>query len=179
MRYRKPLGLVLVIVAIIVGVWWWRWSAPYRTLTVFINALYSGDVKTLYALTPEHERRILNMELINRLYLQIIKPLLGDEFPQSSMTRVQRSSERPGIVNYLWPKLVIFYLWFKDHDKPFVVYTYLYRQQGWKVPFTYFVWLNAKGLYGDDTANFMMRRLGCLRVATPGGGTFVLTLRRW
>jgi hypothetical protein len=69
-------------------------------------------------------------------------------------------------------------LWFREQDKPLVIYLcYPPDRQGWKVPFSYFIWLNAKGLYGDLNADQIMYRLGYQRVATPEGDTFALRVK--
>jgi len=159
--------LVALCVAIAVGVWWWVWRAPYRTLTAFVEALYNGDIKTLYSFVPEHERQIVTVDLMRTTYLRFLRSLLDRHFPKPLLVRVERFSDRP--------REVIFYLRFQERDKPLVIYLcYPPDRQGWKVPFSYFIWLNVKGIYGDTYANSIMKRLGYQRVATPDGGTFAL-----
>jgi hypothetical protein len=160
----------LAVIATVVGVWWWQWQAPYRTLTTFVDALYKGNTKTLYDLTPYHERHIVTEETVETTYLRFLKPLLNDHFPKSRLIRIGRFSDRP--------RTVIFYLWFREQDKPLVIYLcYPPDRQGWRVPFSYFVWLNAKGLYGDLNADYIMYRLGYRQVATPEGDTFALRVK--
>ena len=161
---------VIGITVILVGVWWWIWQAPYRTLTIFVNALYTGDVKTIYELTPAHEREQagVDKELIARTYRQFLNPLLHQRYLRERLIHIQRESSRN-----TRPREVLFYLWFQDEKYPLVVY--LCRppdRQGWKVPFSYFVWLTAKGLYGNP--NPVMRQLGYEKVATTDGSVFWL-----
>lgn len=161
---------VIGIPAIAVGVWWWHWQAPYRTLTAFLNALYAGNTQTLYQLTPNHERERagVNLELVERTYRQFLKPLLDQRYQREKLVRIQRESSKN-----TRPREVLFYLWFQDEQYPLVIYLCLPPdRQGWKVPFSYFVWLTAKGLYGNPTP--LMRRLGYEKVATTDGGAFWL-----
>lgn len=88
---RKKGIVVLVSIALLVRVWWWQWQAPYRTLTIFLDALQRGDIDTLYALTPEHERRYISSELIARAYKQVIKPHL---LSGKTLDRIHRTSQR-------------------------------------------------------------------------------------
>jgi hypothetical protein len=162
--------IALIVTAIVVGVWWWRWQAPYRTLTTFIDVLYNGNIKALYDLMPYHERHIVTEDMVEITYFRFLKPLLSDHFPKSRLIHIEHFSERP--------RIVIFYLWFREQDKPLVIYLcYPPDRQGWKVPFSYFIWLNAKGLYGDLNADQIMYRLGYQRVATPEGDTFALRVK--
>lgn len=170
---RRKLWITSVILAItLVGVWW-VWQAPYRTLTAFVNALYAGDIKTIYELTPVHEREQtgvkLNMELVERTYRQFLKPLLDQHYPREKLVRIQRESSK----NVGSRRQALFYLWFRDELYPLVIYLcHPPDRQGWRVPFSYFVWLTAKGLYGNPTP--IMHQLGYEKVATADGGTFWL-----
>ena len=162
---------VSTLMVALVGVWWWRWQAPYRTLITFTNALYDGDIKTLYDLTPSHEREQtgLNMALLERTYHQL-SPLLQQHYPRDHLGRIQRASEA-----IRHPNEVAFYLWFQFQDKRYPMMVYLCRlpnESGWKVPFSYFVWLMAKGFYSDP--NLFMFSLGYKRVATTDGGSLRL-----
>ncbi len=164
----RRLLLLCPLCLIVVGVWW-VWQAPYRTLTTFLEALYAGDCKTIYNLTPNYERRygIVTLELIERTYSQFLKPYLLTDFPRHRLIQIQHDSDRP--------RSLIFYLRFSGQERLLLVY--LCNPPGrerWKVPFSYFVWLNAK-LYGD--ANTIMRQLGYERVATPEGSAF--SLKEW
>lgn len=167
-RSKGLLASIVLVTVLTIGAGWWRWQAPYRTLTVFLNALYSGDIKTLYALAPNHERLFVTEKLVNDTYQRFLKPLLIRHFPKDSLVRVQRDSDRP--------RSYLFYLWFRGQEKPLVVYLcYPPDRQGWRVPFSYFVWLTARGMYGDPKADLLMRRWGYVRVATPEGGSFSLS----
>ncbi|MDW8029440.1 MAG: hypothetical protein RMK94_13715 [Armatimonadota bacterium] len=159
-----PLCLVAIV-----GVWWWIWQAPYRTLTIFINALYTEDIKTIYNLIPEHERRykVVTPELIKSTYSQFLKPFLLKDFPRYHLIQIQKDSDRP--------RSLIFYLRFKNQERLLLIYlSNPPGRQGWKVPFSYFVWLNAK-LYGD--ADTIMRQIGYKHIATPEGGVF--SIKEW
>lgn len=68
-RYRRLLRIFMTISSITlltIGLWWWRWQAPYRTLKTFLYALEKGDINTLYNLAPPKERelKIITPELI-------------------------------------------------------------------------------------------------------------------
>ncbi len=167
---RKRLWTLVVTAAVAtaVGVWWWQWSAPYRTLTAFMDALYAGNITTLHALTPTHEQKLAGVtpQLVEKTYRQFLKPLLEQRFPHERLMRIQRQ-------NSGHRREVLFYLWFQGEQHPLVVY--LCRppdRQGWRVPFSYFVWLTAKGEYGRATP--IMRQLGYEKVATTDGGVFLL-----
>ncbi len=159
---RLKISILTIVILSAVGLWWWRWQAPYRTLIVFMDALYVGDIQKIYELMPAHEKEkaSVGIELVEQAYRQFLKPLLEQRYRREKLIRIQREKAA-----FTRPREVLFYLWFQGECLP-------PDRQGWRVPFSYFVWLTAKGIYGDP--NPIMRQLGYKKVATTDGGFFWL-----
>jgi len=167
---KKLKFLIGTTAVIVTGIWYWIWQAPYRTLTVFVDALYVGDTQKIYELMPAHEKgkASVGIELVERTYHQFLKPLLEQKYSREKIIHIQREKTA-----FTRPREALFYIWFQGEKHPLVIYLCLPSdRQGWRVPFSYFVWLTAKGIYGDP--NPVMRQLGYKKVATTDGGFFWL-----
>jgi len=189
MRRRIKALLIFTAVLTAVGVWWWQWQAPYRTLTAFLDALQRGDVAALYALTPAYERRFLTPTLIAHAYEQVIKPQLLNE---KKIDRIWRTSLR-GFFPDLWlgrVRSVRFYLWVQDQRSNKKQLTAIIVQcppieERWRVPFSTFLVNTLVGAYvaqggsadkAFDWAFETVRRLGFQFVASPEGSTVSTSL---
>ncbi|MDW8029433.1 MAG: hypothetical protein RMK94_13680 [Armatimonadota bacterium] len=132
------LGLFMVI-----GIWWWQWQSPYRTLITFLRALHKGDVDTIYALCPVHEMKTgLTKDLVERTYRQFLKPVLLDK---RELVRIQRISFHGPIPEiFIRQRIVPFLLWFKDKGtgemKPFYISVVHHpEEKKWKIAFGHFI----------------------------------------
>jgi hypothetical protein len=170
-RYLISAGIAGIVA---VGVWWWNWQAPYRTLTVFLTALETGDTKTLYALTPIYERRFVTPELIDSTYQNFLKPRLLTE---KRLIKIRRTSiKRPLLPELRLSRVraVQFYLWFQDKKGKEVVTAVIIQrpptEEIWKVPFSTFVFNTCLSLYGPLNADKVMASLGFAWIALPEGG---------
>ncbi len=154
----------LVIVSIVFAGWWHYWQAPYRTLKTFLRALEVGDIKTLYDLTPPHERKQANVtpELIEKTYKELLKPLLSEY----RLVRIQRTSAKnPWIPEILIKDIhVPFWLWYRNAEgKTLFTAAHVMRypgEKGWKIPFGLFVWKLGIAAYGRERIDEMLMRLG-------------------
>jgi hypothetical protein len=188
MQRRAKALLIVTVVLAAVGVWWWQWQAPYRTLTAFLVALQRGDVSSLYALTPNYERRFVTPELVARAYTQVIKPQLLEG---KKIDRIWRTSLRKFFPE-LWlgrVRSVRFYLWVRDQQGRRQLTAIIVQrppvEERWRVPFSTFVVNTLVGMYvaqgraadkAFDLAFETMRRLGFQFVASPEGSTVSTSL---
>jgi len=188
MQRRAKALLIVTVVLAAVGVWWWQWQAPYRTLTAFLVALQRGDVSSLYALTPNYERRFVTPELVARAYTQVIKPQLLEG---KKIDRIWRTSLRKFFPE-LWlgrVRSVRFYLWVRDQQGRRQLTAIIVQrppiEERWRVPFSTFVVNTLVGMYvaqggaadkAFDWAFETMRRLGFQFVASPEGSTVSTSL---
>jgi hypothetical protein len=178
LRERKHLVITsLIVISVVLVGWWYYWQAPYRTLRKFLHALEVGDVETLYALIPPHERKHANItpELMEKTYKHFLKPLLSEY----RLVRIRRTSPRS-----LIPELIIrdievpFWLWFKN-SKGETLFTMAQvmrypGDKGWKIPFSLFVLKLAIAAYGRGQAEETLLRLGYDLIADARGTVFSL-----
>jgi hypothetical protein len=181
-RFVKFTLIILSIALVIIGVWWWQWQAPYRTLMTFLSALEKGDINTLYALSPPKERelKIINLELIRYTYKKLLRPLLLDRYRLIDIKRTSPGSMKPE----LWIRNVAvrFYLRYQDSQgneikPPLVVYvTRPPGERRWYVPFSYCVFTTAHSLIGFDETqgDAWMYRAGYRFVYFHDGGILPL-----
>ncbi len=188
MQRRTKALLIVTAVLAAVGVWWWQWQAPYRTLTAFLVALQRGDVSSLYALTPNYERRFVTPELVARAYTQVIRPQLLEG---KKIDRIWRTSLRKFFPE-LWlgrVRSVRFYLWVRDQrGKEQLTAIIVQRppiEEQWRVPFSTFLVNTLVGMYvaqgvasdkAFDRAFEAVRHLGFQFVASPEGSTISTSL---
>lgn len=170
---RKWLIVSVVVLIVSVFVAWWHWQAPYRVLNSFLKALETGDLKTLYDLTPAYERKYvgLDIKLIQHTYTNYLEPRLLSKY---RLVWIQRAS-RP---RYWWKqdREVVFFLWYRGNEGQLKVTAVsvvrpLFEEK-WKVPFSYFVYCVAKTLDGVDRALEITRQLGYQVIADPQGSFF-------
>lgn len=180
---RRAILIITGVFILAIGVWWWHWQAPYRTLIAFLYALENGDVKAMYELTPKYERRFVKPELIQFTYRNFIKPqfLTGRR-----LVRIQRTSlRRPFLPELILTRVrvVRFYLWFRGKDNKEILTAVIVQrppnERRWKVPFSTFVFNTCLGLLLVDSqqksdvnlkkVDRSMASLGFKWVATPTG----------
>jgi hypothetical protein len=172
--------ITLSIMVIIVTIYWWHWQAPYRKLRLFLRALEVGDIQTLYNLTPKrYERQIcgLTLELIDKTYQQVLKPLFR-EYRLVSIRRTSRSSPIPEI--WIRSYVVPFRLRFHNSQGKtlFTVAEVIwYREEVWTVPWGIFVWKLLIAAYGREQADVLMVGLGYDLIHGPHPGD-VLSVKR-
>ncbi len=176
LREHKCLVITsLIAMGIVIVGWWYYWQAPYRTLKKFLHALEVGDIETLYALTPPHERKHANVthELMEKTYRHFLKPLLSEY----RLVRIQRAPKWGPL-----PELIIkdievpFFLWFKNSEgKTLFTMAQVIRypgDRGWKIPFSLFVWKLAIAAYGRGQGDETLVHLGYDLVAGARGDVF-------
>lgn len=167
--------VVSVLLLIITGIStiWWYWRAPYRVLNSFLKALETGDLNTLYNLTPAYERKYvgLDIRLIRHTYVNYLKPRFLNRY---RLIWIQRASQ----LRYWWKhgREVSFFLWYRN-DKGSLKVTAIsvvkpLGEEEWRVPFSYFVYCVTKTLYGVDRVLEITRQLGYPVIADPQGSFF-------
>ncbi|MCS3921147.1 hypothetical protein Q2T83_01470 [Fervidibacter sacchari] len=180
-RYRRLLRIFMTISSITlltIGLWWWRWQAPYRTLKTFLYALEKGDINTLYNLAPPKERelKIITPELIRYTCQNLLHPLLFAKYRLVSIERTSPEGMRSEI--FIRNVAVRFYLYYRDDQgneikPPLVVYvTRPPGERRWYVPFSYYVFTTAHSLIGFDETqgDAWMYRAGYRFVYLHNGG---------
>jgi len=131
---KKLKFLIGTTAVIVTGIWYWIWQAPYRTLTVFVDALYVGDTQKIYELMPAHEKgkASVGIELVERTYHQFLKPLLEQKYSREKIIHIQREKAA-----FTRPREALFYIWFQGEKHPLVIYLCLPSdRQGWRVLFS-------------------------------------------
>jgi len=181
-QLRKRFLFVSGMVLLVIGVWWWQWQAPYRTLMTFLVALEKGDIETLYALTPQAEReyKIVTPDLIRKTYQYLLRPQLIERY---QLVRIERTSPK-GPKPEIWIRSVAvrFYLYYQDAkgnkiEPPLVVYvTRPPEDRRWRIPFSYYVYTTAHSLIGFDETqgDAWMYRAGYRFVYFHDGGVMPL-----
>ncbi len=162
-RRRLVYIITLSSVVMVVAIYWWHWQAPYRKLRLFLRALETGDIQTLYSLTPKrYERQIcgLTPELIDKTYQQVLKPL----FSEYRLVYIRRTS-MSGLIPEIWIRshVVPFQLKFRNRQGKtlFVLADVVwYHDEGWVVPWGIFVWKLLINTYGREQADVLMVGLG-------------------
>jgi hypothetical protein len=129
---------------ILIGIWWWQWQAPYRTLIVFLRALQEGDINTLYALSLDKERELgLTKESVERIYHSCLKPALSHR----RIVKIERQDKRLLIRE----ASISFLLWFEGLNRPIVVgVTRWPGTRKWRISFSAFAMSIARFLVLKD-----------------------------
>ncbi len=168
-RWKTSFIALSVVVVMVIGVWWWQWQAPYRTLMTFLAALEKGDLDTVYALTPSQERTkgIITPELVRRTYDHLLRPQWLERY---RLVRVERTSPHGDMPPEIWVRSVAvrFVLHYRDAqgnalEPPLIVYVSRPPQdKGWRIPFSYFVFIAAHRLIGFEShqGDAWMYRMG-------------------
>jgi len=169
-RRRKAFFAALSVVMVMaIWVWWRQWSAPYRALMTFLNALERGDLDTVYALTPSQERAkgIITPELVRRTYEHLLRPRWLERY---RLVQVERPSPKNDGPPEIWVRSVAvqFVLHYRDAqgntiNPPLIVYVSRTPQdREWRIPFSYFVFLTAHRLIGFEShqGDTWMYRMG-------------------
>lgn len=174
-KHKPPVITSLIVMGIVLVGWWYYWQAPYRTLKKFLHALEVGDIETLYALTPLHERKHANVtpELMEKTYKHFLKPLLSEY----RLVRIHRASRRSPLPEIIIKDIEVpFWLWFKNSEgKTLLTAAQVIRYPGdkdWKVPFSLFVWKLAIAACGREQGDATLVRLGYDLVAGARGDVF-------
>ncbi len=168
-RWKSGLIGLSVVAVMVIGVWWRQWSAPYRTLMTFLAALEKGDLDTVYALTPSQERAkgIITPELVRRTYEHLLRPRWLERY---RLVRIERTSPKGDMPPEIWVRSVAvrFVLHYRDAqgnalEPPLIVYASRPPQdKGWRIPFSYFVFIAAHRLIGFEPSegDAWMYRMG-------------------
>ena len=117
---------------IVIGIWWWQWQAPYRTLISFLKALQKGNIDAIYALSLDKERELgLTKEVVERIYRRCLKPALSHRH----IVRIERQNRSLLIREASIP----FLLWFEGLNRPIVVgVTRWPGTRNWRISFSAF-----------------------------------------
>ncbi len=117
---------------IVIGIWWWQWQAPYRTLIGFLKALQKGDIDAIYALSLDKERELgLTKEVVERIYRLCLKPALSHQ----RIVRIERQNRSLLIHEASIP----FLLWFEGLNRPIVVGVVRWPgTRNWRISFSAF-----------------------------------------
>jgi len=174
-RTRLKIIFCCIVITILIGVWYWHWQAPYRTLISFLRALEQGDVDTIYALSSYKERNLgLTKELVERSYYQFLKPILIKQYQLMRIRRISVTSLKPEL--WIRQYSVPFVLYFLSADsKRIIVLSPVVRYPGeyrWCIPFSYFVYRTANAIYNDRLKSFeLLHKLGFKVILNDLGDT--------
>lgn len=164
-----------VILTTVIGVWWWQWQAPYRTLKVFLKALQQNDIDTLYALSLDKERELgLTKEVVERIYLKCLKPALT----KHRLVRIERADK--GLL--IREPSVDFWLWFEGLNRPIIVSPVRWPgSRKWRISFSSFsAGIIRFFIEEDDYRRFSLyKALGLKYIVSPRGPTYNVEFLLW